>query len=425
MGVWQQLAERAAAGKSAKVAVVGAGYVGSALVHRLVRTPGLDPVLVVNRDLDRGRAAWVGAGADPATVCASDDPVVLGDAIERGIPALTAVPEAVALEQLDVVVEVTGAIDYGATTMLTALESGRGVVSLNAEVDATIGHLLHRVARAHGAVYTIADGDQPGGMLRTHAWVAAMGFEPVLIANCKRHLDRRQNPTTSAPYAERDGTSATITTAAGDGTKLQIECAVVANATGFVPDRRGMHGVATTLEHAVADLHRAESRDHVVEYTLGGDFGAGVFVIGRSHDHEQVARSMRFYKMGAGPDYLFFRPHTLAQFEMPETIADVWINGHALAVPPGPPVAEVVTVAKRDLRAGELLDGIGGYMCYGLIDTRARADGLLPIAFARGARLTADVACDAPIALDAVELDEDAPIVRLRARQETLIGADG
>ena len=223
---------------------------------------------------------------------------------------------------------------------------------------------------ANGATYTIADGDQPGGMLRTHAWVTAMGFDAIVIANCKRHLDRRQNPTTSAPFAERDGTSAAITTSAGDGTKLQIECAVVANAIGFEPDCRGMHGVRTTLARAVEDLRRVESRDQVVEYTLGGDFGAGVFVIGRSHDHEQVARSMRFYKMGPGPDYLFFRPHTLAQFEMPETIADVWINGHALASAVSPPVAEVVTMAKRDLRAGETLDGIGGYTCYGVVDTR-------------------------------------------------------
>src|SRR5262249_22587446 len=157
------------------------------------------------------------------------------------------------LPELDVVVEVTGAIEYGATTILTALEAGRSVVSLNAEVDATLGYLLHHVARANDAVYTISDGDQPGGMLRTHAWVRAMGFEPVVIANCKRHLDRRQNPTTSAPYAERDGTSVEITTSAGDGTKLQIECAVAANATGFEPDCRGMHGVPTTLERAVDD----------------------------------------------------------------------------------------------------------------------------------------------------------------------------
>ena len=153
---------------------------------------------------------------------------------------------------------------------------------------------------------------------------------------------------------------------------------MVANVTGFEPDCRGMHGVPTTLERAVDDLRAVESRDHVVEYTLGGDFGAGVFVVGRTHDHEAVARSLRFYKMGPGPDYLFLRPYTLAQFEMAETIADVWINGHALATPAGPPVAEVVTMAKRDLRAGESLDGIGGYTCYGAIDTRCRRQRVAP-----------------------------------------------
>ena len=421
MGVWQQLEERATGGRAAKVAIVGAGYVGSSLLHRLRRTPGIDPVLVVNRTVDHGRAAWAGAGVDPSDLCVSDDPTTLADAIDRGVPALSTAAEAVALEHLDVVVEVTGSIEHGATTALTALEAGRHVVSLNAEADATVGYLLHHVAREHGVVYTISDGDQPGGMLRTHNWVRAMGFEPVVVANCKRHLDRFQNPTTSAPYAERDGTSVEVTTSAGDGTKLQIECAVVANATGFEPDCRGMHGVPTTLEHAVDDLRATESRDHVVEYTLGGDFGAGVVVVGRTHDHDVVERSLRFYKMGPGPDYLFLRPHTLAQFEMAETIADAWINGHALATPVGPPVAEVVTMAKRDLQAGEALDGIGGYTGYGAIDTTARAEGLLPIAFAHGAVLRVDVPRDAPIPLDAVEIDDSSPLHALRRRQASLV----
>jgi predicted homoserine dehydrogenase-like protein len=421
LGIWQQLEERAETGRAARVAIVGAGYVGSSLLHRLRRTRGIDPVLVVNRTLDRGRAAWFGAGVDTSRLCVSDDPATLAEAIDRGLPALSAALDAVTLEQLDVVVNVSSSIAQGARATLTALEAGRHVVSLNAEADATLGSLLHQVARDHGVVYTISDGDQPGGMLRTHNWVRAMGFESVVIANCKRHLDRFQNPATSAPYAERDGTSVEITTAAGDGTKLQIECAVVANVTGFEPDCRGMHGVPTTLERAVEDLHALESRDHVVEYTLGGDFGAGVFVVGRTHDHDAVARSLGFYKMGPGPDYLFFRPHTLAQFEMAETIADVWINGHALATPAGPPVAEVVTMAKRDLRAGEPLDGIGGYTCYGAIDTRAGADGLLPIALAQGAVLRTDVPCDAPVALDAVDVDDSAEIVALRRRQDVVI----
>src|SRR5260221_9846113 len=100
---------------------------------------------------------------------------------------------------------------------------------------------------------------------------------------------------------------------------------------------------------------------------------------------------------------------------MPQTIADAWINHHPLATPTGPPVAEVLTVAKRDLRAGETLDGVGGYTCYGAVDTRDGARDLLPIALAHGAVLQTDIACDAPIPMDAVEI-QDSPIVALRDR---------
>ena len=115
MGVWQQLEERAATGRAARVAIVGTGYVGSSLLHRLRRTPGIDPVLVVNRTVDRGRAAWAGAGVDTSALCVSDDPTTLSDAIDRGLPALSTTVDAVTLEQLDVVVNVTGAIEHGAT----------------------------------------------------------------------------------------------------------------------------------------------------------------------------------------------------------------------------------------------------------------------------------------------------------------------
>ena len=249
------------------------------------------------------------------------------------------------------------------------------MVSLNAEVDATIGYLLHHVARRAWCGLH----DLRRRPTRGHAAYARLGSGHGVRTGRDRELQTSPRPVPEPDdersVRERDGTSVEITTAAGDGTKLQIECAVVANVTGFEPDCRGMHGVPTTLECAVDDLRAVESRDRVVEYTLGGDFGAGVFVVGRTHDHEAVARSLRFYKMGPGPEYLFLRPYTLAQFEMAETIADVWINGHALATPVGPPVADVVTMAKRDLRAGESLDGIGGFTCYGAIDTLSGSAG--------------------------------------------------
>jgi predicted homoserine dehydrogenase-like protein len=424
MSVWGRLRRLESEGCPARVAVVGAGYVGRGLVHRLERTPGLRAALVVNRTVRAGVEAYQRIGHDRRHITVSDDRDVLAGALAEGRPAVTASAELVpALEDVDVVVEATGALDHGAMVMLACLEGGKDVVSINAEVDATIGHLLHHVANEHGAVYTISDGDQPGGLLRQIELTEGMGFDVVAAVNCKRHLDLRQTPATSAPYAERDGTSPAVTTSAGDGTKMQVECAVVANVKGLPPDRRGMHGVPTTLDRALEDVLAAVSRRGVVEHTLGGDFGAGVFVIGHAPEHDLVRRQLRFFKMGDGPDYLFFRPHTLVHFEMPLTIAEVVLDHEPLGVPSGPPVAEVIAVAKRDLVAGEALDGIGGFTCYGQIDTVEGAAGLLPIALAEHARLRAPVGRDHPIPRDAVELDEDAAIVGLRRRQERLLGA--
>jgi predicted homoserine dehydrogenase-like protein len=198
---------------------------------------------------------------------------------------------------------------------------------------------------------------------------------------------------------------------------MQIENAVVANATGLIPDRRGMHGVRTTLEHACDDIMAILSQRGVVEFTLGGDFGGGVGVVGYAEDAEMVQPYLRYSKMGNGPDYFFFRPYHLIHFEVPVTIAEVTLDHHGLGHV-DEPVAEVVAVAKRDLRPGERLDGIGGFTCYGQIDTAKGAEGLLPIGLAEHARMRRPVAQDEPIALDDTELDESAEIVKQRRLQD-------
>ena len=422
MTTWSRVRERAAAGREITVGVIGAGYVGRGLVHLLDRLDGFRPALVVNRTVDRGVDAYRLAGCDPSGVVVTDKASTLQSAIEARTPAVTAdVDVAVAIDGVDVLVEATGAIDYGARALLAALSAGRSVVSINAEVDATLGWLLHKTAAAHGGVYTICDGDQLGVLMRTLDSVTHMGFEPLVAVNCKRHLDLYQDPASSAPYAERDGTSPEVTTSAGDGTKMNIENAVVANLTGMPPDCRGMHGVPTTLEHALGDVLAAVSRTGVVEYTLGGDFGAGVFVIAHAPEPDVVHRELRFFKMGDGPDYLFFSPYTLVHFEMPRSIAEVALDHAPLWTPTGPPVADVVAIAKRDLVPGERLDGIGGYCAYGQIDTVKGSDGVLPMAFADHATVVRAVKRDDPIGLDCVELDETAEIVRLRRRQEALL----
>jgi predicted homoserine dehydrogenase-like protein len=416
MALLARLADRAAERGDVAVAVVGAGFMGTALVRQIALTPGMRVALVVARRPEIAVSAYTGAGLSDPVV--TDDPAALARAVADESPAVTREPTAIAeLDQIDVVVEATGALEYGANVILGALAAGKDVVSLNVELDATIGHLLYAEAERAQSVYSIADGDQPGVLLRQIDFVAGIGLEVVAAVNCKRNLDVHQNPDDSRPYAERDGTSVFMTTAFGDGTKMQMENAVVANLTGLVPDRRGMHGVRTTLDRALEDVTSTLSSRGVVEYTLGGDFGGGVFVIGRTED-DRLRRHLSYSKLGEGPDFLFFRPYHLMHLEVPLTIAQVVLDRRPLGRPVGPPVAEVVAVAKRDLLPGDELDGIGGFCCYGHVDTAQRADGFLPIGLAGHGRVVEPVPIDHPVPLTAVELDEAAELMGLRARRD-------
>lgn len=422
MGIWTRMDRWAADGGRLDVAVLGAGYVGSGVVHRLERCRGMRAALVVNRSTDRAIAAYRQAGYAPEDVVVSDEPRLLSDAVERGVPAVASRPDVLGhVAGIGAVVEATGALDHGAAAMRACLEAGLDVVSFNAEVDATIGWLLHRLAQQHDVVYTIADGDQPGVMLRQLEFVEGMGFDAVAALNCKRNLDIHQSPDDSAQYSARDRTSLLMTTAFGDGTKMQVENAVVANLTGLRPDRRGMHGVRTTVDRAAVDVVEAISAPGVVEFTLGGDFGAGVGVVGRAPEPEVVRTALRFLKMGDGPDYFFFRPYHLVHFEVPVTLAEVVLDRMGLGQPVGPPVAEVVAMAKRPLSPGEQLDGIGGFCCYGLIDTAEAGRPLLPVGLAANARMVRAVGPDEPVSLDDVELEESAPIVQLWREQQSLL----
>lgn len=412
MGTWQRLRRHADANGDASVAVVGAGYVATGVVHAIAQSPGMRPSVVVNRSPKRAIAAFEQLGITTGSIVVSESIDDLTRAIERGIPAVTTDSSLLAQLPVAVVVEATGALDYGTETILTMLDAGKHVVSFNAEVDALLGWLFHRRARQNDVVYTIADGDQPGVLFRLQQQVEGMGFETLAMLNCKRHLDVHQNPETGAGYAARDTTSAHMTTAFGDGTKMQVEQAVVANATGLIPDVRGMHGIETTLATVASDVASTISAPGRVEFTLGGDFGAGVGIVASHPNANLHEKAMRFYKMGDGPEYFFYRPYHLVHLEAPLSVAEVLLDHEPLATVDGPHVAEVVAMAKTDLTAGTQLDCIGGFSAYGHIDTAARAAGMLPIGLVEFATLTADVGQDQPIPLESVQLDDARRVVK-------------
>ena len=412
MGIWNRLARRSEDSGDAPIAVVGAGYVGTGVVHSIAQSPGMNPSLVVNRNTERAVAALTDLGIATDDVVVSDSVDELASAIRAGQPAVTSHAGVVADLPIEVVVEATGALDYGTETILAMLDAGKHVVSFNAESDALLGWLFHERARSNDVIYTIADGDQPGVLFRLHQQVEAMGFEVTASLNCKRHLDVHQNPDTGAGYAARDTTSAHMTTSFGDGTKMQVEQAVVANATGLIPDVRGMHGIESTVATASVDIPAALSAPGRVDFTLGGDFGAGVGVIAQHPNHDLHEKAMRFYKMGDGPDYFFFRPYHLVHLEVPMTIAELLLDREPLVTIDEPHVAEVVAIAKKDLTSGEQLDCIGGFSAYGHIDTAENAKGFLPVGLVEYAKTTAAVVQDEAIPLSAVELDDSKTVVR-------------
>jgi predicted homoserine dehydrogenase-like protein len=270
-------------------------------------------------------------------------------------------------------------------------------------------------------VYSYADGDQPGAMMRLIEWARGTGFEIVAAVNCKTFMNKWATPDDIKPWAERMKTSLAMVCSFTDGTKMNMENAVVSNATGFIPEKRGMHGVLTTRKDALKDFEQALKGRGVVDYTLGGDFGSGVFVIGRSEDYDFVGHYLDYLKMGPGPNFLFFRPYHLCHIETPLSVAEAMLYGEPTIAPRGAPVVDIVAIAKRDLKPGDILDGTGGYTCYGEIDVVENAKGLLCMGLAENVRVNTAIKADEPIPLDAVDLDPDNLVVRLREEQSSMV----
>jgi len=294
---------------------------------------------------------------------------------------------------------------------------------MNAEVDATVGPELARRADAAGVVYTGCDGDQPGVQMNLVRFVRGLGLQPLVAGNIKGLQDPYRNPTTQEGFARRWGQDPHMVTSFADGTKISMEQAVVANATGMTVHRRGMLGrdhhehVDTLVDHYDVDELRALGG--AVDYVVGAQPGPGVYVLG-THDDPKQRHYLELYKLGTGPLYSFYTPYHLCHFEVPNTIARAALLGDATIRPlAARPSVEVVATGKTPLTAGTVLDGLGGYHTDGQAE---RADvtvteRLLPIGVAEGCTLVRDVPQDAVLTYDDVVLPEGRLVDRLRTEQ--------
>lgn len=418
------LQKREAEGRPIRVGMIGAGFMGRGLANQIVNSvPGMRLVAVANRTLANGKRAYAEAGVEPVVVETASQ---LDAAIAKGTPAvLEDAFELLKAVHLDCVVDVTGAVEFGARITVAAIERGLPVVTMNAELDGTVGPLLAHRAREAGVVLTGADGDQPGVQGNLIRFVQGLGVTPLVAGNIKGLQDEYRTPTTQKAFAERWGQDPYMVTSFADGTKISFEQAIVANAFGLTVPKRGMNGwdheghVDELVDRF--DVDELRELGGIVDYVVKAKPGPGVYVLG-THDDPKQRHYLNLYKLGEGPLYSFYTPYHLCHFEVPNTVVRAVDFADAALAPPAGPRVDVVATAKQDLKAGHTLDGLGGYDTYGVAEATpvTRAEGLLPMGVAEGCVLKRDVAKDEVLTYADVTLPPGRLVDQLREEQEKL-----
>src|SRR3989454_7021788 len=409
-------------GKPIRVGMIGAGFMGQGLTNQIVHSvPGMRMSAVSTGKPERPLGVYRYAGCEDARWVSSQ--ASLDEAVRRGLPAVAEDPYTICRSpEIDVVIDVTGSVEFGARVILEAFAHRKSVVLMNAEVDATIGPILRVYGRKHGQILSCCDGDEPGVQMNLYRWVKGLGLIPRVVGNVKGLQDPYRNPTTQQGWAERWGQNAAMVTSFADGSKISFEQSIVANATGFKVRSRGMSR-GLKYDGSIMDIHKLYDLDEIralggiVDYTVG-PAGVKIFCLAEHADPKQ-RHYLNLYKMGAGPLYPFWIPYHLVHFEVPASIARVALFGDGIAPALGGPVVEVCAVAKRDLKAGETLDDYGMYMTYGeaVNASEMSAERYLPEGLVEGCKLVRDVNKDDVLVYDAVELPEGRLADRLRAEQ--------
>jgi predicted homoserine dehydrogenase-like protein len=414
------LADRERTGKPVRVALMGAGVTGRMIaLHLLTPVPGMRLVAIANRTVRRAVEAFRAAGVE--TVATVHDRAALEARVACLQPSVVEDARLVCeADGIDVVVEVTGTVEFGAQAVMHALRHRKHVVLVNAELDSTLGPILKVHADKAGVVITNTDGDEPGVAMTLLRYLRSLGLRPVAAGNLKGMIDRYRTPDTQREFAARHHQDPAKVTSFADGTKLSMEAAILANATGFCVGQRGMFGPACAHVREMAQRLPPERllSGGLVDYALGAEPHTGAFVIVHE-DHPRKRQELAYYKMGEGPFYVFYTPYHLPHVQLASTIARAALLRDATVAPLGGPVCEVATVAKRDLLSGEVLDGVGGFRTYGVIENTApfAAERLLPMGVSEGCRLLKPVPKDQPVRYDDVELPPGRLCDRLRAEQ--------
>lgn len=429
LGINRKLQKLESENQSIKVALVGAGQMGKGMVSQMLLMKGIEPSIVIDINIENAIESFTLAGVSKNDIIISNSLRDINLAIEKGKYVVSDNAEyASRVNLVDVVVDATGMPDVGARVAMDAIFNKKHIVMLNVETDVVVGPILKKLADNAGVIYTGTAGDEPGAVMELYDFADGAGFDVLVIGKGKNNpINLESNPDNIREQAIKSGVSPRMLTSFKDGTKTMVEMAAMANATGFVPDVVGGHGPNGKVEDLTKIYKLKEdggilNKYRIVDYVNG--IAPGVFVIVTSK-LPQVHHEMEYLSMGSGPNYVLYRPYHLTSLETPLTVARAVIYNEPTIVPmEGKPIAETITVAKKDLQIGDKLDGIGGYTVYGSIETyeNAKEKNLLPIGLINSNTvLKRDVKKGELITYDMVELDKSTLIYKLRQLQEELI----
>ncbi len=426
IGLNTELIERHNQGKPVRIGLIGAGQMGVDVVAEVTQMKGIDVVITADIDLERAKNAYNIAGAAGEIVQANsaseaDKLVLAGKKVYTDDYRIVT-----DMKEIDVMLEATGVPEVGSKAALRSSRSGQHLAMMNVETDITVGPILRWYAEQKGVLYALAAGDEPAACKELYDFADSLGFTIVAAGKGKNNpLDRHAKPTDEVwvKEAARRGLNPNMLIEFVDGSKTMIEMAAVSNATGLIPDVRGMHGPKTSRDKlhetfALKEHGGVLNQAGVVDYGIGR-VHPGVFLVVTT-EHPRLRQALVYRDMGNGPYYTLFRPYHLCSIEVPLTCAMLAIRRKSNMVPLDKLVSEVFAVAKQDLQPGDTLDGIGGCSFYGLIDHYevAKEQNLLPIGLAKGGKITRPVKKDTPIKYDDVRLKEPSTILDLRRLQD-------
>lgn len=419
-----ELQERAAAGRPVTIGLVGAGQMGIDILIQLRRMPGLRLGGVAVRNISQAIETLTWCGYDASRIVEANSPSAIDSALEkRQFPVTSDIAALAGSGHVDVLVDATGNPDTGANVALTSIEQGKHVVMLNVEADITIGRYLMDAARSAGVIYTGAAGDEPAATIELIGFAQSIGLEVVCAGKGKNNaLDFNAVPADFEQEARERNMNARVLVEFVDGSKTMVEMVAIANCTGLVPDVPGMHGPSATRDELAHVLVPKEdggilSKSGCVDYTIGKGVAPGVFCIVKA-DHPRVTERIADLKVGKGPYFSLLRPFHLTSLEVPLSAARAVLHRRADMVQLSRPVAEAVSVAKRDLAVGETLGKIGEtqYRAFAMTYEDARSKQAMPLGLAEHGKVIRPIRAGEVLTYTNCAPDETLLVTRLRRK---------